>query len=146
MSFFLSHSTGETEEFAAKWGAKLKPGSVILLAGPLGAGKTAFVRGFFTGLGGDPNYLVTSPTFTLQNIYPTKKGPLHHLDLYRLGNYREFREAGLEETLDGKGFAVIEWGDKFAELQSSCSSFIRIEIIGEKIRKIKISPPVDNLK
>ena len=141
MTCLISQSVAETEEFAAQLAGRLKPGDVLSLTGELGVGKTGFVRGLFSGLGGNPAYNVTSPTFTLLHEYPTKKGPLYHLDLYRLGNYREFYEAGLAECLEDKGFAVIEWGEKFEELNPSFTHRLSMKITGENERKIEILKP-----
>jgi len=72
-----------TEAVAARLAAALRAGDLIALDGPLGAGKTAFVRGLASGLGLDPR-VVKSPTFVLHHVYGSPPR-LHHLDLYRLG-------------------------------------------------------------
>lgn len=142
----ISKSVSETEEFAAQFSKRLKAGEALALCGELGSGKTAFVRGLFTGLGGHGDYHVTSPTFTLLHEYPTKKGALIHLDLYRLASARDFYEAGLAESIEGKGFAVVEWGNKFEELKTLFAYQLHFKIISENERKIEILSPVDNSK
>ncbi len=101
-------SVGETRDLAAGLAALAQPGDLVLLAGDLGAGKTAFAQGFGAGLGvTEP---ITSPTFTLAQQY---RGRLimHHLDVYRLDQLGEVAELGLSELLDDEGVVLIEWGD-----------------------------------
>ena len=85
-------------------------GEVIGLSGPLGVGKTVFVKGLAKGLGVTDSY-VSSPTFIL--VHPHEgRLPLYHIDLYRLENGREVEAIGLEEYLEGPGVAAIEWIEK----------------------------------
>src|SRR6188474_2309044 len=95
-----THSEGETAAVGRSLAAALVPGSVVLLWGELGAGKTAFVRGLAEGLGIDPE-AVSSPTFTLVQEYRGGRLPLYHVDLYRLQSI-EVGDLGLDElALDG---------------------------------------------
>ena len=105
----LSHSEAETVSTAHALAAALAPGSVVLLCGELGAGKTVFVRGLVRGLEGDPDE-VTSPTFTLVQSYRGRL-TLHHVDLYRLEG-READDLGLEEMTAGHAIVAIEWAEK----------------------------------
>jgi len=103
-----THSVDETRTLAASLGPVVRPGDLLLLAGDLGAGKTAFVQGLGQALGvSEP---ITSPTFTLAQRYD---GDLvvHHLDVYRLSQLNEVLDLGLAELLDEGGVVVIEWGD-----------------------------------
>jgi tRNA threonylcarbamoyladenosine biosynthesis protein TsaE len=104
-----THSESETVAAGRDLGAGLQPGDVVLLAGDLGAGKTAFVRGLAEGLGLDPSE-VTSPTFTLIQEYGGGRLPLHHVDLYRLKPI-EVDDLGLDE-LTSEGVTAIEWPDR----------------------------------
>ena len=107
-----THSEQETVDFARAFAGRLHPGSVVLLVGDLGAGKTAFVRGLALGLGLDPD-AVSSPTFTLIQEYrghPT----LYHVDLYRLQG-REVDDLGLDELAAGDSIVAIEWAEKLAD-------------------------------
>lgn len=106
----VTHSEAETMAVGRELAATLLPGDVIVLAGDLGAGKTAFVRGLADGLGIDPAS-VSSPTFTLVQEYRGGRLLLRHIDLYRL-TPREADDLGLDEmTLDG-AVVAIEWPDR----------------------------------
>jgi tRNA threonylcarbamoyladenosine biosynthesis protein TsaE len=105
-----THSEAETTAIGRKVGATLTAGSVVLLLGDLGAGKTAFVRGVAEGLGVEPGD-VSSPTYTLIQEYRGGRVPLLHVDLYRLNDPREIDELGLEE-LGADAVVAIEWSEK----------------------------------
>jgi len=100
---------------------------VICLKGNLGAGKTTFVKGLAKAMGIKRGYQVRSPTFTLVNEYPTKKGKLIHIDLYRVKDfdYTEFI---------GEGIIAVEWEEK----NDNCDYVIEMEIIGENERLVKV--------
>lgn len=100
---------------------------VICLKGNLGAGKTTFVKGLAKAMGIKRGYQVRSPTFTLVNEYPTKKGKLIHIDLYRVKDfdYTEFI---------GEGIIAVEWEEK----NNNCDYVIEMEIIGENERLVKV--------
>lgn len=99
----------ETRELACALSSLARPGDVVVLAGDLGAGKTAFVQGFGRGLGVADR--ITSPTFTLVHVYEGGRLPIHHLDVYRLDQLSEALDLGLAEMLDEGGVVLIEWGD-----------------------------------
>lgn len=101
-------SVDATRDLAEAVAALARPGDVIVLAGDLGAGKTAFVQGFGRGLGVVER--ITSPTFTLVHVYEGRL-PVHHLDVYRLDQLSEALDLGLPEMLDEGGVVLIEWGD-----------------------------------
>ena len=105
-----SHSQDETADVGRQLASTLAPGSVLLLIGDLGAGKTALVRGLAEGLGVRPEE-VSSPTFTLMQEYRGGRLPLIHVDLYRLNDAREIDELGLEE-LGLNSVLAIEWAEK----------------------------------
>lgn len=104
-------SADDTRELAGQVAALAKPGDVVLLAGELGAGKTAFAQGFGRALGVDEP--IVSPTFTLVRTYPGRLS-LVHVDVYRLDHLQEVLDLGLPELLDEGGVALIEWGDMAA--------------------------------
>lgn len=108
---FSTQSSSEADTVAAgrRFAERLSPGDVILITGPLGAGKTAFVRGVAEGLGASPED-VSSPTFTLIQEYEGRI-PLFHADLYRLTAV-EAADLGLEETGED-GVLAVEWPDRW---------------------------------
>ncbi len=83
-------------------------GSLLVLSGPLGAGKTTLTRFLAEALGSDAD--VTSPSYTLVHEYPTPQGVLVHIDAYRLPDAAALEQLGLEETLDRARLVVVEWG------------------------------------
>jgi tRNA threonylcarbamoyladenosine biosynthesis protein TsaE len=105
-----SASEADTRAIAARLAARLGPGSVVLLNGDLGAGKTAFVRGLAEGLGLSAD-VVTSPTFTLVHEYRGGRLPLVHVDLYRLDS-AELDDIGLDPDLAERGVVAVEWAGR----------------------------------
>jgi tRNA threonylcarbamoyladenosine biosynthesis protein TsaE len=106
-------SEDETAAVARRLAGMLGPGTVVLLTGDLGAGKTAFVRGLAEGLGLDPDE-ISSPTFTLIQEYRAEGArTLSHVDLYRLEG-AEVDDLGLDEVASGGGVVAIEWAEKLA--------------------------------
>ena len=106
----VTASEDETRRVASQFAADLRPGSVVLLSGELGAGKTAFVRGLASGLGIDADE-VTSPTFTLVHEYRGGRMPLVHVDLYRLDR-ADLDDIGLDSDLASRGVLAIEWAER----------------------------------
>lgn len=108
MTVLATAAVDETRAVAAALAELARPGDLILLAGELGAGKTAFAQGFGRGLGVEE--AMTSPTFTLARQYEGRL-LLHHLDVYRLEQLEEVFDIGLPELLDEGAVTLIEWGD-----------------------------------
>jgi len=104
-------SVEDTRELGAALAELARPGDVLVLAGDLGTGKTAFAQGFARGLGVTEQ--VTSPTFILARSYEGRLR-LHHLDVYRLDHLQEAEDLGLAELVDDRGVTLIEWGDVIA--------------------------------
>ncbi|MDQ3305144.1 MAG: tRNA (adenosine(37)-N6)-threonylcarbamoyltransferase complex ATPase subunit type 1 TsaE [Actinomycetota bacterium] len=99
----------QTRALAAAVSVLARAGDLVLLAGELGAGKTAFAQGFAAGLGVDE--AVTSPTFTLVRTYPGGRLTMNHVDVYRLERLQEAVDLGLAEMADDPAVTLIEWGD-----------------------------------
>jgi tRNA threonylcarbamoyladenosine biosynthesis protein TsaE len=131
-------SEEDTRLNAAKFASTLAAGSVLLLSGDLGSGKTAFVRGVAQGLGIDPDE-VTSPTFTLVHEYRGGRVPLVHVDLYRL-EQADLDEIGLDPDLASRGVLAIEWGERLTRAIDG-SVRIRIADEGGDRRSITIDAP-----
>ena len=135
---FISNSYEETLDFAAK--SDFDAGSVICLYGDLGAGKTAFVQGLAKGLG--VTEYITSPTFTIVNVYESGKMPLYHFDMYRLADCDEAYEIGYEEYVYGNGISVIEWPENIADILPENRYDITISKDNDKgvnFRKIEVT-------
>jgi tRNA threonylcarbamoyladenosine biosynthesis protein TsaE len=133
---YTTRSAEETIELAALLAKGLKPGDAIGLIGDLGAGKTHFVHGLAKGLG--ISGYVTSPSFTIINIYSGANITLNHIDLYRLGDHSELAELGLEEYIYADDVSVIEWAERAPEFMEDMRFVIRIDHINENERMIEV--------
>ncbi|MEN9644739.1 MAG: hypothetical protein RL238_1408 [Actinomycetota bacterium] len=107
-------SLADTHAIAAAVAGLSRTGDLVVLAGEMGAGKTAFAKGFGAALGvTEP---ITSPTFTLVHSYDTpSKLTLHHADIYRLSTQHEVADLALAELLEYDGIVLLEWGDVVAQ-------------------------------
>ncbi len=124
---FLSHSPQETELFAQSIAKKVTPPAVICLIGDLGAGKTAFTRGFARFFGVDSG--VSSPTFTIMHQYNGTQ-TINHYDLYRINDYDELLDIGFDEQIES-GINILEWADAFMRYLPEDKICIRISRTGE---------------
>ncbi len=104
-----------TEQLGASLAARLKPGDVVGLKGPLGSGKTTLARAILRAAAADPDLIVPSPTFTLVEVYDTPRGAFWHFDLYRLETAEQIFELGWEEAL-AEGVVLIEWPERLGDL------------------------------
>jgi len=136
----LSNSPDETFNYGHKLGSRLEGGEILLLSGPLGAGKTIFVKGICAALGIDDEE-VTSPSFTLVNPYAGRL-QLYHIDLYRLDEGASAAHAvDLDELLcDERAVIVIEWAERMGNYPLP-SNVWRISISGDgdSPRHIRVS-------
>ncbi len=118
----------DTERLGRAVGERLRPGDVVVLSGPLGAGKTVLARGIGTGLG--VRGPVTSPTFVIAREHPTLPGgrgvPLVHVDAYRLGGMAELDDLDLDTDLLAAA-VVVEWGEGIAERLADEHLLIRLQ-------------------
>jgi tRNA threonylcarbamoyladenosine biosynthesis protein TsaE len=108
----ITRSESDTIELGRGLASTMRPGSVVLLFGDLGAGKTAFVKGLADGLGVDRDD-VSSPTFTIVQEYRGGRLTLYHADLYRLNDPREIEDLGLDEIAQN-GVLAIEWAERLS--------------------------------
>ena len=118
------------------WRPVSLPGSVVALSGPLGSGKTVFVKGMAAALGVSPSE-TTSPTFTIINEYVGSL-PLYHIDLYRLEDTVAILELGLEEYFEGDGIVAVEWPERARFLLPRQTIAVTFERLGDDTRKIII--------
>jgi tRNA threonylcarbamoyladenosine biosynthesis protein TsaE len=134
----VTRSQEDTEQQAEALAGALRAGDVVLLSGPLGAGKTAFVRGLARGLGVNPEE-VSSPTFTLVHEYRGGRLRLFHADLYRLGRAGA-EDLGLDELGIQDGVLAIEWPDRLGHAFRGAIE-VAIEVVDETSRRITIVRP-----
>lgn len=137
---FASNAPGDTFELGEKLGESLRGGEMILLAGGLGAGKTLFTKGILSGLDFDVDE-VTSPSFTLVNLYKTEKFDVYHIDLWRIDETADAAFAvGLDEILEDKtAVTIVEWSERLKNFSFPEKTFrVKIEGDGEEARKISI--------
>jgi len=111
---FEVNSADETLKLGVEFANNAKPGTVIALIGDLGVGKTVFTKGIAKGLGITEN--VTSPTFTILESYYGGKMPLHHFDVYRIGDVEEMEEVGFDDCVYSEGITIIEWAGIIEEI------------------------------
>ena len=105
-----SASPGETRDLGRRLGERALPGQIFALSGDLGVGKTVFAQGFAEGLG--VKGPVTSPTFTIMQLYGSGRLPLCHMDAYRLEDEEELEAIGGRDFMDGDGVCLIEWPER----------------------------------
>lgn len=105
-----TRSAGATRSLGERLGRLLSAGDVVALVGDLGAGKTQFVRGLCRGTG-VPDAEVSSPTFAIVATYRGRL-PVHHADLYRIGDDDELYATGFHDLVGGPGATVVEWADR----------------------------------
>lgn len=122
---FESENEKDTFALGEEIGRRAKPGDVYTLVGDLGVGKTVFTKGLASGLGiAEP---VSSPTFTILQVYEDGRLPLFHFDVYRIGDVEEMDEIGYEDCIYGNGVSLIEWADLIGEILPERYVEIRIE-------------------
>lgn len=138
MKTFQTHSADETTDLGRRLAPELKPGSIVLLRGDLGAGKTTMVKGIAEGFQAARAEDVTSPTFTLIHEYRGPKVTLYHIDLYRIDTQRELDTLALDDLMTPQSILLIEWGEKFQRFAKERDVEIAIEQKGADDRVITI--------
>jgi len=125
MAVYKTSSAEETARIAAELAKSAAPGDIICLSGPLGAGKTVFAQGFARGLGYTGQ--VTSPTFTIMQIYEGGRLPIYHFDWYRLeGGIGELEGIGYEDFFFAEGVSIIEWPEMAAEAVPPTATMVTV--------------------
>ena len=137
----LTKSPAETRALGRQLAAQLLPGDVLLLYGDLGAGKSEMTRGIAEGLG--VTSPVTSPSFTILNVYDEGRVPLYHFDWYRLESVEELYEMGMDEYLGGDGVAVVEWPTQCPEAIPETHLAVHLTPVGESEREVAFIPMGD---
>ncbi len=131
-------SERELAAFAAEWARTLLPGDVVALSGPLGAGKTTFVRAVVHALHGQDQS--SSPTFTFWHRYAGTP-PIDHLDLFRIEDPAELAELGLDEAFGGDSIVLVEWWEKAPGLLPARRYALHLEGAGDEPRLLELRGP-----
>ena len=138
MPVYRTSSEEETIALGERLAGEFPARQVVLLIGPLGAGKTTLAKGIVKGLGAAEPDEVSSPTFTLIHEYGTQ-GRVYHIDLYRLDELHEVNTLGLDELFDREAIVLIEWGERFPQILPAERMEIRIRRIGDDEREIDVT-------
>ena len=120
-----TNSPEETFELGRQLGQKASAGEVYTLIGDLGVGKTVLTQGIAKGLGVDEP--ISSPTFTIVQVYESGRIPFYHFDVYRIGDVEEMDEIGFDDYVYGEGLTMIEWANLIEEILPEHYSQITIE-------------------
>ncbi|HET9481809.1 MAG TPA: tRNA (adenosine(37)-N6)-threonylcarbamoyltransferase complex ATPase subunit type 1 TsaE [Candidatus Polarisedimenticolia bacterium] len=138
---FSTRSDAETADVGRQFAGSLAAGDLVILSGPLGAGKTVFVRGLAERLGIDPRQ-VHSPSFTMVCEHASSRGPgLVHVDLYRVGHPAEVEELGLGDYLAGDWIVAVEWGEKLPARMREGAALVALEDAGGRTRRLTLRRP-----
>jgi len=134
---FTTHSSEETIARGRDIGARSKPPLLILLSGDLGAGKTTLTKGIVSSLGAAREEDVTSPTFTLVHKY-SGANLVYHVDLYRIGGFRDFETLGIEDLFSENAIVIVEWAEKLPLRSPWPALLIHLEHAGDDARRITV--------
>lgn len=125
MMVIETKSPKETFQLGVELAKKASAGQVFTLTGDLGVGKTVFTQGFGKGLGIDEP--VSSPTFTIVQVYESGRLPFYHFDVYRIGDVEEMEEIGFDDYVMGEGVSLIEWANLIEEILPARRMEVTIE-------------------
>lgn len=120
-----SNCEKETYELGCRLGQEARAGQVYALVGDLGVGKTVFTKGLAAGLGIEEP--VSSPTFTIVQVYEEGRLPFYHFDVYRIGDAEEMDEVGFDDYVYGEGVSLIEWANLIEEILPQHYTEVKIE-------------------
>lgn len=137
-----THSEAETRALAKRFSARLGAGDVVALEGPLGAGKTAFLRGLADGLVLAEGERVSSPSYALIHVYALDdevRGAdrLAHLDLYRLDDDESFAALGVDDLLES-AVVAIEWAERIPTAMSLATWRVQLDDLGPEARRVTL--------
>lgn len=136
---FTTSSAEETIRMGRDLAAMLKPGTIVLLRGDLGAGKTTLVKGIAAAFNAAQEEDVTSPTFTLIHEYRGPAVRLYHIDLYRVDTPRELETLALDDLMDESSILLIEWGEKFPRFERERDVEISLKRLSDNERQILVT-------
>ncbi|MFP4456689.1 MAG: tRNA (adenosine(37)-N6)-threonylcarbamoyltransferase complex ATPase subunit type 1 TsaE [Clostridia bacterium] len=134
----VSNNHAQTMKLGEILATYLTSEDVVILSGELGAGKTVLVRGIVKGYSGDED-LVRSPSYIYINTYKNGK-TVHHIDFYLLNNYEQALDTGFEDLLN-EDLCLIEWGEKFEQLNDNSFWKVIIKYDGVNKRQIELIAP-----
>ena len=139
-SVFTFKTTGpeDTEALGEALGRWLEPGDWVGLNGDLGAGKTCLVRGLAAGMQVPPECPVTSPTFTLMNVYDGRF-PVYHLDLYRLTSEDDLEAIGYYDLFVDEGAVLVEWSERIQSSAPTHFMHLLLTQLSEEERSLRLS-------
>lgn len=139
MLSYISNSVEQTTSFANDFSKKLVKGNLVGLCGPLGSGKTHFVKAILSNF--DKSINVNSPTFNIINEYniTAKDLQIAHFDFYRIKNIYELYDIGWQDYISGDYILLIEWADKFKNFLPNDANWITFSIVNDSTRKIDIN-------
>ena len=137
---YISRSLRSTHRFAAALARQSEQGWVYCLNGDLGAGKTAFTKGFAQGHEVKNINDVVSPTYTLVNEYDGQRSQLFHMDWYRLEDEESALSLGLEEVIRRReGVVLVEWSIRFPEFVPTDAISVDIRVLDDQAREFTVS-------
>ena len=136
-----TNSPEETRALGVRLGQEVQAGTVVLLSGDLGAGKTCFAQGVAKGLSIPEENPVTSPSYTLLNVHYGRI-PLYHFDLYRLSQVDDLTDLGYDDFAEGDGLTLVEWADRMTGALAASLS-VQIERLGEEDRLVRVTASDD---
>ncbi|MDA1001103.1 MAG: tRNA (adenosine(37)-N6)-threonylcarbamoyltransferase complex ATPase subunit type 1 TsaE [bacterium] len=133
----ITQSPEETERLGGRFAGSLVPGSIVLIYGEVGAGKSVFVRGLVHGLPGGEGRSVRSPTFVYMTHHPTQP-PVRHVDLYRLPANFDPDDLDLGEATDAGEILIFEWAEKLRAHTYPEAHRVQIDVLDAHRRRIRL--------
>ena len=132
----VSRSVSDTESLGARTAREMPDETFFAVCGDLGAGKTAFVRGFVLSL--IPEAKVKSPTYSIVNVYRGNGKTINHFDMYRISSFDDLYSTGYFDYFDENGIIAIEWSENISEILEDNTIFVEIQPVDDFKRKIMI--------